>query len=257
MGPKYNLPNDPFEVYIHPMAYDPTKLNEYYGKKREIEENAVYHINSDKSEEIKLFVQDRKAAEAIREELKDGGEFKITLHDPEKARKEIEALDREYAETLSNAPALGKGAPGFMPISQFYDAIKYVCQYVVGPWIIGHVLGDIDDAAWNKVKGLIKTAIQTLAKLIKDDRKFALIIEGRGKKDIVFIFENALSDDDILLRISEVRDTLSIVDPASLTQNTFAPLVFEFDETAKRWVDRSEKYFRMNPGGFNVDWLKK
>jgi hypothetical protein len=239
------------------MAYNSTKLNEYYGKKKEIEESAVYRINSNKSEEIMLFVQDQKAAETIREELKDSGEFKITLHNPEKAREEIEALDQEYAETLKNAPALGKGAPGFMPISQFYDAIKYACQYVVGPWIISHILGDVDDAAWNKVKELISAAIKTLSILINDDRKFAFIIEGRGKKDLVFLFEKTLSDEEIQLRISEVHNTLSGNDAALLTQHTFAPLVFEFDEARKLWVDKSEKYFKMNPGGFNVDWLNK
>ena len=193
------------------------KITEDYNKEIFIAEKSGKKIlHEDKDKEIKIDFNCHSieiSVESILEELKD---YRIEIIDNEKIKKEKENIDKRYEKEGRADYVMGTGA--VLP-EWFISGAWYFFTFLVGPWFLNHILTDLDDAIWQKIKNTILKLYKLVRnKASKENDNFVIVASHKGLNNnnptILFILEAKLSDKEIngaLDKISIVlRETMNL-----------------------------------------------
>jgi hypothetical protein len=213
-----------------------------------------YNTKNEWKSDIVINVTSENVASKIVTGLKVDEKLSIVLYDRAKQSREESLLNQEYQEVIEVRGTTYKSALLWSVLA------KYLVAIVIN-WTIGHILEDLDDKLWIKVKSLslqafisakqyternklivilkkIKNAIQNIKYLgNKNEKKrdqIALLIETNRSNRLVFLFDTSLSITEFEDAFSKIIIVLRSLNNSDL-DNIRLFLTFKFNNLSKVW----------------------
>jgi hypothetical protein len=164
---------------------DPLKYPEQFAYDQDIAKaraSAYKTINND-SRDIIIDFKNSRLSTNIEKSLSPITELGIQLFDQEKMIQELEAVDLKYENDLKGRRVGKRGAaggPGEIVIFFVSSAIN-----IVIPWVGRHIITDLEDAVWDKLKSALASIFKFGQPIIETDK---ITITTNYKPQIIFVF---------------------------------------------------------------------
>lgn len=160
------------------------------------------------------------------------GEIEICDY-AERDRLEAE-LEEKYKDAIKwRGPLFG--GPNLLPF------VLKTCLELITIWIVRNALQDLNDALWSKFKKIVKQVFSAKkGKFQEKKNDIALIVKQADKKTIVFLFRISLTMEVVEDALVKARKTLTGLTDDILSRETYAPIVFRFNDSEKKWEKSSD-----------------
>jgi len=152
------------------------------------------------------------------------------------------AAELQASSNVCGGGVIVQTAP--LPISQFLDIGVYTITFHLLGWLLKHIIKDVDDALWKKIKESVRSIFTSSDNNSKVDDHVPFIVSGYPEyKDVVFIFEKRMTLEDFENSFSQIELVLKKLDLDSLKETPHFPLIFEFNIKDKNWENWTQKYY--------------
>jgi len=214
----------------------------YYRKLNKIKKDTFHKINltSNQESDIEINVQNEKISEYILEEIKNSLDLKIALYNKAKQNREESILDEEYKEVLEQGGGLYRGGL-MLALSTF------VISFVL-PWTFRHIMEDLDNKLWDKVKEIAKKAFTTVKNKLFRKKQIPLVINGDPIKNIIFIFDTSMTVEEFEDAFMKAKYLLLSLDQPKLYEHNRLKLVFIFNKSKKEWKRTKKELIKFKFG---------
>ena len=159
--------------------------------------------------ETRLIIKfnDTRLSSDIKKSLSIIDEIGIEIFDNDKIEKELDTVYKKYAEDFKSGRLGERGGVGG-PISDFVlEALMNVVIY----WILPHIVNDMDNALWGKIKEAFWQIFKSTKKTKEKEDKNIVILTNTAPQ-IIFILPLKIEDDFIQDRLDEmIKMTKEIV----------------------------------------------
>jgi hypothetical protein len=192
----------------------------------------ILHEGKDRQIQIEFNFSDNGNLSEIFDGLK---EYRIEIIDKYKINHEIEKIiERQKKNGIPSG-----GGMGGVPPEYFLNFAQYILAYVIAPWFIKHLLGDLDDYIWTKIKGSIIKVYKLVRKLGKKDEKIIIVtsykIQDNGIPTISFEMPTDLLDEDVEVALEKIPGLSKTATNTAKNENKDM-ISFIYDKKGKDWT---------------------
>ena len=183
--------------------------------------------------EIDLNVTDEKVAQNILEELTTPQNIKVVLYNRSKQNREESILKEQYKEAIEwRGHLIGD--------IQFFNLATFALALIIN-WTVRHILEDIDDKVWDKVKELVKKVFSPVKNEKKKNEKIPFVISSEKNKKIVFLFDTSMTMVEFEDAFKKIKKSLKSLNDSDLNKELYRPLIFQFNLSKGKWEKERKK----------------